>query len=446
MTADQYLAFLRRWGLVLVAVGAVAGLLATIALSARPVLHEASTTLIVGELNQDTDALRASTELVGTYGDLLVGTPLLTEATVAVPGTSVATLRDRSEVAFNSETRLITLTVRDEAPRVAVAVAGFLAQRLVESTTTGGVRPFGEVRVVSPPVAGQVESSAIVLVGLAVVAAVLAAMVVASVVDSSRDVVRSPRELADRTGVPVLATVRLPRPRSAAALGPSDPGLRVLATHLDLAVDGAPARCVAVLGGDGHEDGRALASGLAEALAGGGRRVLLVQTQRPRRGGRPDDGPWGEALFIGGALADDRGPAVVEAAGLLTLLDPARTPAVGEVVRNLEPLLDLADVVVLAPGPVMASAALAVAAAADAVLVSTRRGRSRWVPVAASVEAVQLVMGRRAVRRHRGLSTAPSLGLVLTTGGRSPHTARWQLVLPEYVGAPSAEPVHPRSP
>lgn len=426
MTAAHYIAVLRRWSPALIAVTLLATIVSLIVLSRAAPVNEARTTLLVGDVNQDLDALRASTDLVGTYGDLLVSEPFLREAAEAVPGLDVDAVRDASSVAFNSQTRLITLTVRHPEAAVALEVAGVLARRLVQEASSAGQRPAGEVDLRVAPFVEEVPDNRLLVVALAAVAALVAAAVLALLVDSMLRLVRTREDVDEAVDAGVVATVagRVARDASSASHLLSDPGYRLVAAHLDVLIgSGGAGSMVAIAGVDDHDDGRAVASNVAAALAAGGRRVALVVCGSPAPQSphtEPDRWLWraaavpeGQVLLLeasGGEVLVSRylGPPAIT----VIATSPSGTPVPG-IARALQPLLDAADVLVLAPGPLVSSPlGLAFAAVADTVLLVARAGRTRSTALAEAAGAVGLVLPTQGARAE-GAPSRGRIGVVL---------------------------------
>ncbi|MDP8977946.1 MAG: hypothetical protein M3N17_05145, partial [Actinomycetota bacterium] len=159
---------------------------------------------------------------------------------------------------------------------------------------------------------------------------------------------------------------------------------------------------VMVAGASGGEQAGVVTVNLAEVLARGDRRVLLVamddglaeRAGRPRLGTAPGLGEVlsGDADLLSAAAADDDNP------GLHTLsaghweddsADQLQSPRMREFLAQARGLFD--DVLVAAP-PVLSSAdAVAVAASVDAVVLVARARRSTTSDVRAAVDGLGLV-------------------------------------------------------
>ena len=78
MTLSTVWAVLRRWLLPLIVISLAAGAIVAAWALNQPVQYSARTEMIVGEVNQSADSTRASTQLIGTYADLIVNEQALT--------------------------------------------------------------------------------------------------------------------------------------------------------------------------------------------------------------------------------------------------------------------------------------------------------------------------------------------------------------------------------
>jgi succinoglycan biosynthesis transport protein ExoP len=271
----------------------VAAVMGFLVAARLPEIYEAEARLLVGPLSGDRDTIRASGEQARTYAALATTAPVLQAAARRAGLTeSPEKLRGKvDDVTASDVTRLLSIRIRDRNPVLAAAIANAIGEELLRrASAAGGLSPqTGRLQFVeraSPPGESTRPSSALIIT-LAGLAGLLGAFGIAFVVDSLSTAVRSEEDLAAAAPVAVLGSVngtRSPRvldqplvvkakPDSAAAAR-----YRLLAVKIELSNDGRPMRSLLVLEAQGgHSSGR-LAANLAAALAEGGTRVVLLDS------------------------------------------------------------------------------------------------------------------------------------------------------------------------
>lgn len=410
MEPSQLVALIRRSWPVLVLAVLLGGFLGHQLASTSNARYEASTKLLVGPINADSDVLRAAGQLAVTYAELARSDTTLTAAAggLDIQPEDVSITTTASEV-----TRLLTITVRYTDPDAAAALANALAAQLAVLASGGNASvpagPEGRIGVIeaaTPPpsaVAPNVRSITI-LGGLAGLVAA-AALLLAAEQLSRR--IRTATDLAEASGVPVLAVLGAKRP---SARGPdaasrlvvsglpeskTAKSFRTAAASLEmLGSSGAGPRSIVVAGTDPGDDSADIAANIAASLTDLGERVLLAEASLSERGiirllglsagGLPQD----TAPFTTVPLRDGRqltviAPFVWSGPGRL---DPEMARAV------LDELQQQADVVIIHAGQAPSSLATLVwAAVADATVLVARRRSSRRDDVEESAESLRRI-------------------------------------------------------
>lgn len=411
MEQRSFLPVLRRWWWTLVlatVVSATAGYL--VAASIAPT-YEASAELLVGPVNTDADTLRAASQLGKTYAELAESRPLAAAAATELgPAFTERQVRSSTSASANDITRILTIRATSEDREQAAQIANALAVQLEEFASRGLVQPAGEVQVVDPapipnaPIAPQ--KSLITL--LAGVTGVLAAMALVLVADRLNDTVRTDEDVRDLHLVDILGTVAT---RTSGPIAPfavqRDPASRLSATYRLLSAKlgltgGTQPRIIQVAGARENDGAAEVAGNLAAAMAGGGRRVLLIdadldQRELTERLALADEEGIGELLAHAPLGSTTEGASLPAAGQGLTVLpagldiatraiDPQR------VAQTVKPLVERFDVVVVASGPVnRAPDALGWAQVADVTTLVVRRHVTARPDLADAVEALRLV-------------------------------------------------------
>lgn len=127
----------RRYAWLLLLAALVASLTAFFVLSEQPTLFEAKTRLLVGPTvdspNPDLNALRIGGQMMTTYADLVTTRPFLESINSKLgQKMNLEALSGMIETRQNTEARILTIFVRHEDPKQAVAIANAAAQTLIE--------------------------------------------------------------------------------------------------------------------------------------------------------------------------------------------------------------------------------------------------------------------------------------------------------------------------
>ena len=275
----------------------VTGLAVVVGVSLAPKSYAATATLRAAEApgvadTTDPEALRA------TLAELATSRAVVDEvrARISVDRT-VAQLRDAIEGEWIRGTLLVRITVEDSDPESAADIANAVAAVLVDGQVTDQVTGagLGQVLVLSisePALAPSTFTSPDVR--LAGALGLLLALGLATSAAVLRE--RRTRTVDDAAGVEEAATApvlaHLPQPRDLTTMPALRPGTAEadLFRHLRLAVEGqadSGTRRVVVAGITTDDVSVWIGANLALALAGTGRRVLLVDGRMGDRFGTP---------------------------------------------------------------------------------------------------------------------------------------------------------------
>lgn len=154
----------RNWWWLLVLSTTIAGLAGYWVNAQQTRKYEAQARLIVGpgieSASPDLSALRAGTELMATYAELVVTTPVLQEVINDLGlDTSPKGLRSRLTVRTSTGTQVMTIRVEDTDPKQAVAVVNAVAEKLVELSPSGAGSPEAQLRIKMRSHADRLEQS-----------------------------------------------------------------------------------------------------------------------------------------------------------------------------------------------------------------------------------------------------------------------------------------------
>ena len=137
MDQAKVLNIVRRYAWLLLLAALVASLTAWFVLSDQPTLFEAKTRILVGPTvdspNPDLNALRIGGQLMTTYADLVTTRPFLESINSKLgQKMNLEALAGMIETRQNTEARILTIFVRHEDPKQAVAIASAAAESLIE--------------------------------------------------------------------------------------------------------------------------------------------------------------------------------------------------------------------------------------------------------------------------------------------------------------------------
>jgi Mrp family chromosome partitioning ATPase len=314
-------------------------------------------------------------------------------------------------------TRFITIRVRDSDRIRAANIANELAQQLLARAASEGglsLSPAGKLTVVERAVAPEdtIGPSPALIVSVAALAGLLGAFGFAVLVDSMSVVVRNEDDLAGIGPVAFLGSVnglRAGRPLPLILEEPDSNAAtpyRVLAAKIALSNGKQPLRSLLVLDAHGGRSSARLAASLAGALAEGGARVALIDT---------DEGGEIAALFglYRERKGDDKNRPIQKARPLRvgrvsldrfrfrrpgltivrprTRVEPLELEWAGEL---LERVLAEADLVVVAAPPVDRSPnALVWSRLADATVLVVERDHTKREEIPAAVDSLRIAGG-----------------------------------------------------
>ncbi|HEX6869088.1 MAG TPA: Wzz/FepE/Etk N-terminal domain-containing protein, partial [Candidatus Limnocylindrales bacterium] len=406
MDLSGYLAIIRRWWWTLIVAAWIAGLTGYLVASTIPATYESQAKVLVGPLNTDTDTLRASGLLVQTYAQYVTTREVLA-STIQELGLDItpADLAESTRVTANDVTRILTIRVQAEDQQQASDLANTIATELEQLTSSGLSRPEGLIQIIefaepsTDPVAPQVS----LIVMLAAFAGVVVAVVVILLLEYFGDTIRTGRELAALSGVPLLGAVQAP---SGDQPGPGDllvldnpasraaQPYRLIATKLALGPDSTALRSVLVLDADSEAEAAVVAGNLAAALGRGGRRSVLIDGTGP--GGTVTRMlGWTEREGLAEVLTQGLSPALPDPyGGMLAVLPTGRGPLEvtdPERLRAVIAGLTAGDAVAIVVGAPIASSpvTLALARAVDSVVLVARRDRARREDVTLATESLR---------------------------------------------------------
>jgi capsular polysaccharide biosynthesis protein len=313
MELGAYLAGARRWWLTILVATLVGGLAGFLLAGTITPTYETHTRLLVGPVDADFDQVRAADLLTETYADLATSDAVLGSA-IAQLGLedTTADLRDRVD-SWVEASRIVGISVQADSAEGAAALADAVGAAMIQLVSDAGAPPAGTLQVVESaavpvaPIGPMIPMIAI----LAAIAALVAALLVVAVLELLDDTVRSPSDLREVGGHPVLGVVpvdpgREPVERLVAADPASDAAgdYRALAAALP---GPDPATGVLVMVVTDADEGRyseEVVANLAAAVLARGVRVRLVDAR--------EDRPIGDRLVTvledGAALPGSRDP------------------------------------------------------------------------------------------------------------------------------------------
>lgn len=403
------LAVARRWSAVLILGAVLAGAAGYVVASAGPTVYESRVRMLVGPVNTELDALRASDLLTRTYAELVTSDALLS-ATIEELGLdmSPAELRENVRATADGPTRLLIVRVHDLDPDRSAMIAGSIAAHLDEFVTSGAVatpRVQGDqveslaeaqrdgVLIVDPAGRGEpVASRAAIITALSALAGLLFVFGIAAAVAAFRETVGGEEEVAAIAGVDTLGEVRGVGARSYGSIavrarpeGPRATDCQLLATKVELLWREGSLRSLLILAASDGADPGDLAANVASALAERGTHVALVDADHINRGvtrlfsleGRTGltDMPWTAEELPLSSMTIIGSRLMVMPAGRSRWAASTNSASPEALVSSLSEMTDL--VIITAAAVQEAPDALAWARAADAVAVVVRRNRTK---------------------------------------------------------------------
>jgi capsular polysaccharide biosynthesis protein/Mrp family chromosome partitioning ATPase len=428
-----YLAVARRWWWTLIVSAWIAGLTGYLVASAIPPTYESQVKVLVGPLNAPTDVLRSSGLLVQTYAQYVTTREVLA-STIQELGLSLTPddFAAATRATANDVTRILTIRVEASDPQQATDLANTLATELEQLTSGGLSRPEGLIQIIefarpeTTPVAPQVS----LLVILAALAGVVMAIILVLLLEYFGNTIRTGQELATLARAALLGSVPAPSgdpPVSQDLVVQSAPGsrsaapYRLISAKISLGPERENLRAILVTDVDWEGQAAVVGGNLAAALSRSGRHVVLIDGSGSsgtltRLFGMQDRAGLSELL------AESLAPVRPSGTGdVVSVLPAGRARLEGADPERLrEVFMQLAGdggLVVIVGAPIQASpVTLALARAADSVILVARRDRSRREDVEFAGESMRLIgapvagviLTERGGLRRLRRSTAPS--------------------------------------
>ncbi|HEX2766273.1 MAG TPA: hypothetical protein VHR55_06530 [Candidatus Limnocylindria bacterium] len=411
MELSAVLTLLRRWAPTLIASAVLAGIVAYNVASTVPPTYTAEATALVGPINTDSTTLRASQDLVQTYGSLVTSDGVINYVQDQVGGDiSDADLRDSISARAESVTRILTITASAGDPRLAADMANAVADGLGEIASQGQVRPEGAVSLISraQPNPDSAQPFVPLIAVLAAGAGLIAGLAAVLLIDYFSDTVSSREDLSKLAGAPVLASIsprRLWQRRSRPLVVEAEPessaalAYRVIAGHLSGNGEATSVRRFLVLGAEGREGGGEVAANLAAVLVRAGQRVRLVDANDEDHEithlfGLRSTKMLGELAREDESLLPEMADRVfpgIEVVGVPPGRDP-RLRDLTHVTAVMKQLGTDTDVVLLHTAPIHRSqTALLWARVADGVILVAKRDSTKRDAVTISVESLRAI-------------------------------------------------------
>jgi capsular exopolysaccharide synthesis family protein len=412
----------RRWITIVVIVALSCGVAALINWQATP-QYESKARVFVGiDLASSADASAAVlmvTYRAQSYADLADSTDLMNQVIneLDLPLTP-GTLAAKIDAEVVKDTTLIDLTVRDEDPSQAQAIARVHSQRLTEylsdlespsdsGSSTISARVTDSATYNGSQVAPRValNYAVAVLIGLLIgVAAAIARNILDRTVSSQEHI----QEVTDK---PVLASImydgsikKKPLLTDLGSFAPRTEAFRVLRTNMQfLDLDHQP-RCLVISSALPGEGKTMVSTNLAIALAQTGRRILLIDgdLRRPRVAGRLGlDAAVGLTTVLLGKTDVKDAVQIHESSGLHFLASGARPPNPTEILQSrvthdvIRELCDSYDMVIIDGPPLLPVADAAVLSTiADGVILVVQHGKTTRDAVVDAIARMEQVGGR----------------------------------------------------
>jgi capsular polysaccharide biosynthesis protein len=405
-----YFAVARRWWWTLIVAAGIAGLTGYLVASTIPPTYESQVRILVGPLNTDTDTLRGSSSLVQTYAQYVTTREVLA-STIQELGLDLTPdeFAAATRATANDVTRILTIRVSASDPDQAADLANTLATELEQATSRGLSLPEGLVQIIefatadTTPVAPQVS----LLVILAALAGVVVAIVLVLLLEYFGNTVRTRQELASLAKAPLLGAVPAPSgdPPHAADLVLLDaPASRSAAPYrlisAKIALGGgeqASTRSILVTDADSESEAAIVGANLAAALSRFGRHVVLIDGSG-QAGTITRLHGWQDRPGLSEMLSDGLAPVRPDdSTRALSILPAGGAPLEGADPDRLREIIIAAlagedGLVVIVGAPIQASpVTLALAQAADSVILVARRDRTRREDVVFASESLRLV-------------------------------------------------------
>ena len=423
MDFKQFLHVLRRrWITIVVLVAVALGVAAVINWQMTPKYESKSRVFIGLDLSGSSDSTALLYQTIAraqSYADLADSTDLMNQVIGDLDlQMTPSELADNIDAEVVQDTQIIELTVHDEDPKQAQAIARVHSQRLTEfltdlespddsSSAALSVRITDSASYNGSPVSPRTWLNYVValLIGLLLgIGAAIARHVLDRTVSSQEHV----QEVTDK---PVLASIgydgaikKSPLLTDLGSFAPRTEAFRVLRTNLQfLDLDHQP-RCLVISSALQGEGKTMTSTNLAIALAQTGRRTLLIDgdLRRPRVAGQLGlDAAVGLTTVLVGNTDVKDAVQVHEPSGLHFLASGAKPPNPTEILQSrvthdlIRDLCDSYDMVIIDGPPLLPVADAAVLSTiADGVILVVQHGKTTRDAVKDAITRLEQVGGR----------------------------------------------------
>jgi capsular polysaccharide biosynthesis protein len=148
LPTDQFHGTLRRRAPIVLLTTVLVALAAGLWAHASAVRYVSTTSILVGPVSSDVDTLRASQSLTSTYSQLILR-PEATQRIATRLQLAPSQIADASDVTFNTDTRIVTLTVTTARARRSINIASGLTTQLTRLIGTIDPTAPGVAQVLS---------------------------------------------------------------------------------------------------------------------------------------------------------------------------------------------------------------------------------------------------------------------------------------------------------
>jgi len=412
----------RRWITIVVLVAVALGVAGVINWQMTP-QYESKSRVFIGidlqDASQTTGALYQAISRVQSYADLADSTDLMNQVIGDLDlAMTPSELADNIDAEVVQDTTIIELTVHDEDPKQAQAIARIHSQRLTEflsdlespsdSNQSGIVARITDSAsyngdAVSPRT--MLNFVVALLIGLLLG---IGAAIARHILDRT---VSSQEHVSEVTDKPVLASIgydsaikKSPLLTDLGSFAPRTEAFRVLRTNLQfLDLDHQP-RCLVISSALQGEGKTMTSTNLAIALAQTGRRTLLIDgdLRRPRVAGHLGlDAAVGLTTVLVGNTDVKDAVQIHEPSGLHFLASGAKPPNPTEILQSrvthdlIRDLCDSYDMVIIDGPPLLPVAdASVLSTIADGVILVVQHGKTTRDAVADAITRLDQVGGR----------------------------------------------------
>jgi succinoglycan biosynthesis transport protein ExoP len=436
-----YFSVIRRWLWLIVACTLLGAATAFLVSSWMiPVYYRASTSLLVrveGSIDSDYAALLASEHLAMTYKELLTRRPVI-EAAAQALGLDPGQIEGRVQIRLVPDTPIIELTVEDNDPHLAMAIAdGIVAAFMEISRESGGARARDLIVVESAtrplkPVESLVQPRTLKSTALAAVAGAMLTVGIVFLLEYLDDTIKTPEDVSRALGLNTLGTIgRLAKREEELVVAtqpfaPVTEAFRKLRINVRFSSLDRPLQTLLVTSPNLAEGKSSTTANLAVAMAQAGLSVLAVDAdlRRPRlhqlfdldlhEEGAVESSLGGLTGSLLEGCTDGRlQPTQVENLKVMPSGElppnPAELLSSQHMQKLLHELAQQMDVVLIDSPPVLPVAdATALAQAVDGVLLVLQAGKTRRQAARHAMESLRQVEANligvvlNAVPTHKG--------------------------------------------